>query len=341
MNLYVFPTNATTTNGYSIAVLSDYRKLKPAEGDVVVWYVVRDAASSVYRPTDITIRRPKSLSYIRIANVLNNRVSCEMTARSLDFLRHKDVELIFCGDVVQYRVLRKLFPDRKIIVRFHNCFLRIAERIRIIDAKVGLKFQVSLKAFCELEKEIFNDNNVHKIFISEEDRNYYILMMGKVSDSEVWSFEPDRTKMQSNRKGFHFSNKIVSYGGMDIHKIDSVKWFIDAVFKDMQNALPEMEFHLWGSGTEQFNNPSRHIYGHGYYDKEGMPFYGEALYVNPDLIGGGVKIKLLSYLESGVPFITTPYGFEGYSKDLNDGKYCQVIEKEHWLDTIVPMFKSN
>ena len=89
------------------------------------------------------------------------------------------------------------------------------------------------------------------------------------------------------------------------------------------------------------NDPANKVFGHGFYNKDGMPFLGEALYINPDIIGGGVKIKLQNYFESAAPFITTPYGFEGYSKELIDNKYCYVVEKESWLETIISIFKSN
>jgi len=334
MNLYIFPTRAIPNNGYGIAVLGDYRRLQPTDKDVVIWYATDDKISSVSKSSDIIIKRPKSICFSRVVNVLNNRVSCELYPKDLRFLDPDGIDTIFCGDVIIYRALRKTFPDKKIIVRFHNCFYRIYNRLKILDFKVNGKFYIDLIALCKLEKEIFIDKNVHKVFISDEDRDYYSLMMGKTSDSEVWSFQPDKEKMLSNRKEIRLSNKIVWYGGMDPHKVDSVKWFIDSVFKDLQKSLPDVEFHLWGWGTKDFNDPSRHIYGHGFYDKDDLPLSGEALYVNPDLIGGGIKIKLLSYLEFGAPFITTPFGFEGYSKDLIDSKYCYVVEKDNWLEAI-------
>jgi len=339
MDLYIFPTRASTTNGYSIAVLSDFKRMQPAVDDLVIWYVIKDAASSVLKPADRIIKRPKALSLIRAMNVLKNRVSCELSSHSLNLIPVDQVERIFCGDIIMYRTLRNLFPDKLIIVRFHNCFMRIGNRLKILDLNINLRFKINLNALSKLEKEIFKDTNAFKIFISEEDGDYYKLMMGKVSDFKVWSFEPDMEKVKLNRLGTHMSNKIVWFGGMDSHKTDSVKWFIDFVFNKLQKSLPDIEFHLWGVGSEMFNNPSKHIYGHGFYDKDGLPLCGESLYINPDIIGGGVKIKLLSYFEAGAPFITTPYGFEGYSKDLIDGKYCQVVEMDKWFETIRLLLK--
>jgi len=97
----------------------------------------------------------------------------------------------------------------------------------------------------------------------------------------------------------------------------------------------KVEFHLWGKNTERYNNPINSIYGHGFYDGVDSVPLRDALYINPDIIGGGVKMKLLTYLESNVPFISSIFGFEGFPNDLIDGKYCMVVEEEEWVDTII------
>jgi len=97
-----------------------------------------------------------------------------------------------------------------------------------------------------------------------------------------------------------------------------------------------LEFHLYGKGTTDLNNTDNGVFGHGFYKGDGMPFKNEGLYINPDIIGGGVKIKLLSYFENGVTFLTSPFGYEGYPEDLIDNQYCFVKESHNW----VPFLKS-
>ena len=72
----------------------------------------------------------------------------------------------------------------------------------------------------------------------------------------------------------------------------------------------------------------------------GLPLF-PAIYVNPDVIGGGIKLKLMNLMEEGVPFISTPFGFEGYSHDLMDDRFCIVEEMDRWADRIVSILKEN
>lgn len=85
----------------------------------------------------------------------------------------------------------------------------------------------------------------------------------------------------------------------------SIDWFVNKVLPIIQQTVSEIEFHLWGRRTEMYNNPSQKIFGHGFWVMEGFPCVEGTLYVNPDIIGGGVKLKLFSLIEKGIPFVST------------------------------------
>lgn len=187
-----------------------------------------------------------------------------------------------------------------------------------------------------LERDVMNDDNVYKIFISDEDRYYYTSNYGKISDSEIFGYEVDEQKMLRNRKELVLDNRLIWYGGVESHKKAAITWFIKIVLPRIKLAYPHIEFHLWGKGTEQFDDNSNAIFGHGFYDGDGMPSE-TSLYINPDIIGGGIKLKLMSLLESGMPVISSPFGFEGYPSSLIDGIYCSVIEDDKWADAIVDL----
>lgn len=331
MRLLVFPSSPILTNGYGIAVYSDVQKLGKKTDDINVWYVVASQKESV---SGKVITRHTRYSIATIKNLLRGRSSTEIDSSDLSFVAKDKIDYIFCGDVIFYRALRKQFPNSKIYVRLHNCYSRIRDRIRLLqnDSNLDIIFKIDLLTFYNLEREIFKDSNTYKIFISEEDRNYYTSNFGRYCDSEVWGFVPNMDKALLNRSNFEKINKLVWYGGLDLHKIDSVRWFIKGVFKKLIVDYPEIEFHLYGGGTEEFHDPSSNIIGHGFYKGNDMPFKNNALYINPDLTGGGVKIKIISYLENGTRFITNPFGFEGYSKDIIDNEYCIVKELDEWYD---------
>ena len=99
-----------------------------------------------------------------------------------------------------------------------------------------------------------------------------------------------------------------------------------------------MEFHLWGRCSQVYNDEDNKVFGHGFFCGKGMPL-PDSLYINPDIIGGGIKLKLQTLIESGVPFISSVFGYEGYSKDLIDNKYVIVKELDDWVGSIVDLIK--
>lgn len=332
MNLYIFPESAMTTNGYGIIVDNDYALLTPRNSDIVVWYTNKTNHKRLEKQHHL-LKRPKKISIKRLSNMLKNNAGSEAIDADFDFLDHLEFDTIFCGDVLFYRAMRKRFPYKQLTVRFHNCFSRILDRKNLLKISLDLKFLIDLKAMYKLEQEIFLDANVHKIFLSEEDCTYYKLMTGR-SDASIWPVKVDVEKGKHNRYQF-CNNKLIWAGGVESHKKKSVQWFIKEVWPKIQEKNPQAEFHLWGMRTQQFNNSRLHIYGHGFFNGEGLPVKNEGLYINPDIIGGGVKIKIKTFLEEGVPFISTPFGFEGFSNELIDNKYCIVKEKDHWAESII------
>lgn len=335
--LLVFPAYPSRDNGYGIAVNSDYTRLNVDKNDIIIWYATKEDKTN----HGIWLPRFSKYSYRRLLNVISRKPSTELSSDDFKMVNVADVDEVFCGDVMFYRALRELFPNKTIHVRFHNCYARINDRVNLLGVRssLSLSFKLNLDSFYRLEREIMRDPNVQKIFISDEDRDYYVTNFGHSKDSEVWGFAPQLELLEKNREQVDRFTKVVWFGGLDSHKIDSVKWFVEEVFSTLKTKYPWLEFHLYGKGSDAFDNQSQGVYGHGFYNGYGMPYKNEALYINPDLTGGGVKIKLMSYFENGVTFLTSPYGYEGYPRELIDNKYCFVKETDEWLQFLTDFFK--
>lgn len=337
MNLYLFPECPTLSNGYGIIVNSDFLKLNPSNKDTIIWYT-NSIENPLQREFDYVLKRPKAFNFKRFKNMLFNKVGSEVNYSEILFLKNLEFDSIFCGDVLFYRALRKLFPSKCITVRFHNCFSRIVDRKRLLKIGIDIKFSIDLQLMYALEQEIFLDKNVKKIFISEEDRAYYNLMTGE-NDATILGVDVDIENGISKRSIRKFDNKLIWFGGVESHKKKSVIWFVENVFPLIKAEIPSVEFHLWGNRTKDFNNPKSGIYGHGYYSGIDFPMKDNALYLNPDIIGGGVKVKLKTYLEEGISFISTPFGYEGYKFDYIDDSFCIVKDKEIWAESIIELLK--
>ncbi len=342
MNLYLFPEAACLNNGYGIGVEFAYNKLSPTDEDKIVWYTDLSRDKMLHlRETDTILQKNKFYSYKSVLNILRGKDRTELGINELDFLRNLKFDNIHCDEVIFYRALRHIFPTKQISLRLHNCFARIYDRKRMTGVKLDWKYETKLKNMYVLEREIFNDPNVYKIFISDEDREYYTSTFGRTSDSETWAYIPDENMIKKNRStNIMLTHKLVWFGGVESHKGASINWFINEILPYVKNSISDAEFHLYGKNTDRYNFPEKGVFGHGFYDGIGFP-ENNSLYINPDIIGGGIKLKLMSLIESGVPFISSPFGYEGYSNKLIDDKHVHVVEQEKWGDYIVNLLKGN
>lgn len=340
MNLFLFPSYPSLDNGYGQGVYFAYNKLQPKKDDTIVWYPSPSDKSIVaIGENDIIINKRPQISCVSIKNVILGRPRLELGKGDLGALKGLRPEKIHCDETLFYRAVRKIYPDAHLNIRFHNCYARIYARKKQLGVGLDWKYDYTLKAMHKLESEIFRDRNCRKIFISDEDRCYYTSMYGIQSDSETWPYSPDMELVRKSRTGdIRLGRKLVWFGGVDSHKYASIRWFINSVFSEIKRKFPDIEFHLWGAKTSQFNSPERGIFGYGYFNGNGFPMK-DALYVNPDIIGGGIKMKLMPLMENGIPFISSPFGFEGYSSDLVDGKYCHVVESDKWAGYITDLLE--
>lgn len=340
MNLYLFPEAACHTNGYGIAVEAAYQNLHINDEDIVVWYTSIPIDKMLHvRVQDYIIKRPSFFSIRSVINTIHRTNRSEISINKLQFLKEKNINNIYCDDTCFYHAIRKLYPNKPISIRFHNSFARIHDRLLLLkDRKVDFLFKITLCNMYNLERDVMRDTNAYKIFISNEDRNYYTLHYGRFSDSEVFDFKIDLNKIKSKRYPQRVDNKLVWFGGIESHKKSSINWFVRDVFPKIKKEIPNIEFHLWGRNSELFNNQKESIYGHGFFKRCGFPSQC-SLYINPDIIGGGIKIKLMSLIEAGIPIISTPFGFEGYRENIKDERFCLVSEENHWANDIISYLK--
>lgn len=341
MNLYFLPDAANDSSGHCIEISRSLARLKPDEtNSVKVWYAKKNSGKYMLKG-DIYIPVQKKISIHSFYNMFRGKIHTTLSHKQLDFLRQyklESLETVHLEDPMFYEAFRYYYPKKQINVHFHNVFLRIKTRCQILNIKVDCQYLFFLTLFSSLEKRIFRDERVKKIFICKEDADFYHEMT-RNNDYEVWPVTVDCELMKKNQQAFDWGKRFVWFGGVKAHKRLSVLSFINNVFFPLKKHYPQIEFHLWGNGTKSFDNKAAKIYGHGYFDGKDFPYKNESLYINPDLTGGGVKLKVKTYLEKGIPFISTPFGFEGYEESLIDGKYCHVVSFDQWNEYILNMFK--
>jgi hypothetical protein len=329
MRLILLPISPFGKGGYNKAVAQDIDRLYVQKSDHVIIY--NHPGQEVPDGFDV-ITRPPLYSFQRLINTLTLRVSTDLPPNLLhEKIKEHTYDEIFCGDVMLYRSVRNIFPNKLIEVRFHNMFFLSYVRNQFRTFNVGLKFRLNLILFSKLELKILRDFNVLPIFINETEKNFFKLMFPE-RQSKLWSPQISKQILPEkiNKRAF------IYFGSYAHHQTPGIIWFLQNIFTQLRTLHNSFTVHFWGTGGDFLDDPERGIFSHGFYDKDGLPMMGEGMYINPDLLGGGIKYKIVDWIEKGVPFISTPFGVEGYKFEINENIIIADIEK--WMEKIETYF---
>lgn len=328
------PEKPGNSSGYQKAVAADMERISVTGNDTIIYYTNHWPASREMH--HFYIKRPGKLSFKRIWNLLKLRVSNEMVAKDIQkIVSGCSFSEIFCGETTLYRALRKAFPDKHLQVRFHNFYSVLVCRNTFLRYKLPLITRLNFFLLARLEKEILADTNVTPVFITKEELHFFRIIH-PAREAYCWPVVPS-TYSRPVHAPTPSKPLLVWFGGLSAHKSYGIQYFIKYILPALKKSLPEISFHLFGNGTEKLNNEARCIYGHGFYQGAGLPYGPEALYVNPDLLGGGVKLKIGDLLSAGVPFISTPFGVEGYH--ILSGENIMIAEIDNWVACIIEYYR--
>lgn len=334
--LILLPETPGTWSGYQKAVASDVNRLQIREHDTVLCYATGNPENL---PANFRrLPRPGKLTVQRVTNLLNQRISNEL--RKLDIERivfGRSFDELFCGEVTLYRALREMYPGKPITVRFHNFFSVCVWRNQFLRYTLPWQVRLNFALLARLEQEILRDPLVEPIFITEEERQWAQKIYPH-RPMHCWEVVNRQVVVREISVSLE-KPQLVWFGGLSAHKAYAVQYFVRTIFPQIRTKFPTAEFHLFGSGTARFHQLTNHVFGHGFYSGDGLPLAGKALFINPDLLGGGVKLKLADWVAAGVPFITTPFGAEGY--DLPTHENILIAAMDDWANRIVQFFERN
>jgi hypothetical protein len=318
--LILLPERPGASSGYQKAVAADVERLVLTPQDRVICYGTGGEIPSEWK----LIQRPKLASWQRALNVVNGRASTEVSHREIAPLIHGTFDEIFCGDVIFYRAARTLFPHALLHVRFHNFFTLLLARNGLRRYTLPPPARLTMELLSRAEKAILRDRNVAPIFISPEEHRFFELLYPD-RHASVWPVTslPTPLSVQVVPKR---SPRLVWFGGLSAHKRFGLDYFLNRVFSPLRSSNPNLEFHLFGKGTERYHGSG--VFGHGKYAGQDFPYAHDSLYVNPDLLGGGVKLKVADWITRGIAFISTPFGVEGY--ELSGDVRGLVAEIDDW-----------
>jgi glycosyltransferase involved in cell wall biosynthesis len=90
---------------------------------------------------------------------------------------------------------------------------------------------------------------------------------------------------------------------------EAIEWFLREVWPAVRR--PQLELHLYGEGSEAFDDRGANVHGHGYQDDLDGIWRDSDVFINPMLSSTGVNVKVCEAIFQGLPVLTSPPGLRG------------------------------
>lgn len=230
-------------------------------------------------------------------------IDCYQQPNQRMFVVFEDIPLSSLAPQIMRR-----YPHAKLALRSHNVAGKIFENLTgNAPLAVRLAWRIEVIKLKRNEKKVLQW--VGKVWtISQNDAEEY---------KKRYNFVPHGVIgicIDANRflRVPHGDPKTLLYlGTADLRKGKGISTFITDAWPAIHMRHPETKFLLAGRHTEQYLTHQSNIHGLGFYENE-ADFLGKgAIFVNPQEIGSGIKIKSIIAMLAGKALVTTPTGIEG------------------------------
>ncbi len=104
---------------------------------------------------------------------------------------------------------------------------------------------------------------------------------------------------------------------------DAIEWFSKSIYPKIFKEFPNTTLHIIGKPGIRYNpDGKKNVVLHGFL-KNFKPVFAKAdVFIAPFRMGGGLRLKCMTALASGIPLVTTPLGIEGIMAKNN--KECLI-----------------
>lgn len=181
------------------------------------------------------------------------------------------------------------------------------------------------------KEEEFSLFKEYKYILSIQKNEYNFLLENNVDTILVpYSFKINATKNNESSKS------IVFIGGDTIANKDSINWFINNIWDTFINSGYTLDIYGTVSYTIK-DNPKKNIYVKGKIeDLDSLYTSNTAIAINPVTLGGGLKIKNVEAIASGIPLLTTTQGAFGIEDGINNA-FLVANTIDEWKDKLIAL----
>lgn len=255
-------------------------------------------------------------------------------------IQESDSAIFFYEDIPAGWLMRSLkpeFPSATHILRSHNVVVKGFEGLtRTGNIFKRWAWELELKKIYAFEKKIFALADQFYA-ISEDDSMWYNERMQISADGIIGCYLDQEFSQPVPMSGSE--QKLVYMGSADLRKGQALRRFIRECWPLVRQSVPDAGLILGGLGTESCHDPSKGIIGLGFVESAIEVIRKGSIFINPQQVGAGIKIKSLIALASSRLLISTPVGVEGTG--LKDGIHCVVAENfDEMADKIIRYLKN-
>ena len=120
--------------------------------------------------------------------------------------------------------------------------------------------------------------------------------------------------------------------------VDGVHWFLDEVWPDIVDRLPDARFVAYGSGLpdDLVARANDRVIMHGFVERLADAFETARIGVVPLRFGAGVKGKVATTMLAGIPVVSTAVGVEGM--DIGGDAVVVATDARSLADVIVNLW---
>lgn len=232
-----------------------------------------------------------------------------------------DVVIIEMPFLVPVAVTAARGHDIPIVLSEHNVQFKVTERLGIPGSRPLRAFETTVADLCDTVVTVSGaDRSTLEIHTSTPIRV-------APNGVDTARFSPERSADQL-REEFGYDPLLVYHGSLgNAQNAEAVTRLTESIVPRLRQRFPELGLLLVGSNPPTDDTPG--IQATGLVDD--LPRYVSTpdVAVVPLRSGSGTKLKLLEYMASGTPVVTTPIGAEGIP--VEDGETALVAETDDEL----------
>lgn len=259
------------------------------------------------------------LKKMRKPGSLKTRKSVIAKKKLESILKRMDVDAL-CVEYVWMAYLFENIPNSVLkIVDTHDVQFDRCESFK----KMGLNYDFSIS-----EGEEIECLNLADIVLAINHRDFEMLSQKLKTTVVEYPYVPLKIRHEKYAADFVQNGYRIAFVGSAIDfNINALKWFCDRVWPQVKKLEPLSEFHVYGK-VAAYAPSMFGIFAHGFVSDEKDIYNQNDIFVNPILMGGGLKIKCVEALMYAKPLVTTAVGAQGIESGIDKAFFVADDEND-------------